>query len=224
MASPTTSSGSSDVDVASAVDERILGMSDNVSHRLTTRLIEATDVSNVTTEEEPKMQCGQITPHLALKVLLQFDKAINNALANRVKTRLTFKAGHLSTYRFCDNVWTFVLKDVEFREVQELVKADKVKIVACDGKSPRDHGIIELAFTLCKAAAGHYGQALGHRTGWLTSILYPARSYLTGGQRVLTHGDTVNSEKCSRSLDTKCTNSTEDAAGDSSPEDRQSRQ
>ncbi|CAN7982570.1 unnamed protein product, partial [Ixodes hexagonus] len=81
------------------------------------------------------IQCGQITPHLALKVLLQFDKAINNALANRVKTRLTFKAGHLSTYRFCDNVWTFVLKDVEFREVQELVKADKVKIVACDGKS-----------------------------------------------------------------------------------------
>ncbi|KAH9368151.1 hypothetical protein HPB48_018816 [Haemaphysalis longicornis] len=76
-------------------------------------------------------QCGQITPHLALKVLLQFDKSINNALANRVKTRLTFKVNcsfkpaHLSTYRFCDNVWTFVLKDVEFREVQELVKATK---------------------------------------------------------------------------------------------------
>lgn len=45
------------------------------------------------------------------------------------------QAGHLKTYRFCDNVWTFVLKDVEFREVQELVKVDKVKIVACDGKS-----------------------------------------------------------------------------------------
>ncbi|RWS12257.1 transcription initiation factor IIA subunit 2-like protein [Dinothrombium tinctorium] len=80
------------------------------------------------------IQCGQITPQLALKVLLQFDKCINVALANRVKTRLTFKAGHLKTYRFCDNVWTFVLKDVEFREVQELVKVDKVKIVACDGK------------------------------------------------------------------------------------------
>lgn len=45
-----------------------------------------------------------------------------------------FKAGHLETYRFCDNVWTFVLKDVEFREVQELIRVDKVKIVACDGK------------------------------------------------------------------------------------------
>ncbi|PKU38800.1 transcription initiation factor iia subunit 2 [Limosa lapponica baueri] len=43
--------------------------------------------------------------------------------------------GSLNTYRFCDNVWTFVLNDVEFREVTELVKVDKVKIVACDGKN-----------------------------------------------------------------------------------------
>ena len=42
--------------------------------------------------------------------------------------------GHLNTYRFCDNVWTFVLENVEFREVQEIAKVDKVKIVACDGK------------------------------------------------------------------------------------------
>ncbi|XP_076309574.1 transcription initiation factor IIA subunit 2-like isoform X2 [Tachypleus tridentatus] len=87
------------------------------------------------------IQCGQITPNLALKVLLQFDKAINNALANRVKTRLTFKAGHLKTYRFCDNVWTFVLEDVEFREVQELVRVEKVKIVACDGKAHSDGNV-----------------------------------------------------------------------------------
>ncbi|KAB0342884.1 hypothetical protein FD754_019810 [Muntiacus muntjak] len=43
--------------------------------------------------------------------------------------------GSLNTYRFCDNVWTFVLNDVEFREVTELIKVDKVKIVACDGKN-----------------------------------------------------------------------------------------
>ncbi|XP_074604661.1 transcription initiation factor IIA subunit 2-like [Brevipalpus obovatus] len=79
------------------------------------------------------VQCGQISPQLALKILLQFDRAINHSLSSKVRTRLTFKAGHLKTYRFCDNVWTFVLKDVEFREAQELVKADKVKIVACDG-------------------------------------------------------------------------------------------
>ncbi|GLG95358.1 hypothetical protein R5R35_013724 [Gryllus longicercus] len=81
------------------------------------------------------IQYGQITPQLAIKVLLQFDRAINNALATRVKSRLTFKAGKLNTYRFCDNVWTFMLNDVEFREMNDFAKVDKVKIVACDGKN-----------------------------------------------------------------------------------------
>ncbi|XP_031472293.1 transcription initiation factor IIA subunit 2 isoform X2 [Phasianus colchicus] len=80
------------------------------------------------------LQSQQITPQLALQVLLQFDKAINSALAQRVRNRVNFR-GSLNTYRFCDNVWTFVLNDVEFREVTELVKVDKVKIVACDGKN-----------------------------------------------------------------------------------------
>lgn len=113
------------------------------------------------------VQTQQITPQLALQVLLQFDKAINTALANRVRNRVNFRVspsvfsqapppkkkkssnpasvsvstsqGSLNTYRFCDNVWTFVLNDVEFREVTELVKVDKVKIVACDGKSESTH-------------------------------------------------------------------------------------
>lgn len=80
-------------------------------------------------------QYGQITPQLAFKVLLQFDKCINAALSTRVKARVTFKANKLNTYRFCDNVWTLMLNDVEFREVHEFAKVDKVKIVACDGKS-----------------------------------------------------------------------------------------
>nr|XP_022309826.1 transcription initiation factor IIA subunit 2-like [Crassostrea virginica] len=84
------------------------------------------------------IQLGQITPQLALKVLLQFDKAINTALANRVQNRIQLQ-GKLNTYRFCDNVWTFVLNNVDFRDVQELAKCDKVKIVACDGKSASGH-------------------------------------------------------------------------------------
>ena len=80
------------------------------------------------------IQYNQITPSLAAKILVQFDRSMNAALANRVKSRLTFKAGKLHTYRFCDNVWTFLLNDVEFREVHEVAKVDKVKIVACDGK------------------------------------------------------------------------------------------
>ncbi|CAD7091249.1 unnamed protein product [Hermetia illucens] len=81
------------------------------------------------------IQYGQITPQLAFKVLLQFDKCINSALSQRVKARVTFKANKLNTYRFCDNVWTLMLNDVEFREVHEFAKVDKVKIVACDGKN-----------------------------------------------------------------------------------------
>ncbi|XP_059247248.1 transcription initiation factor IIA subunit 2-like [Mustela nigripes] len=80
------------------------------------------------------IQSQQITPQLALQVLRQFGKAINSALAQRVRNRVNFR-GSLNTYRFCDNVWTFVLNDVEFREVTELIKVDKVKIVACDGKN-----------------------------------------------------------------------------------------
>lgn len=34
---------------------------------------------------------GQITEQIALKVMLAFDKCINNGLSTRVKTRLTFK-------------------------------------------------------------------------------------------------------------------------------------
>ena len=50
------------------------------------------------------------------------------------KLILSFFQGKLNTYRFCDNVWTFVLNNVEFQEMQEIAKVDKVKIVACDGK------------------------------------------------------------------------------------------
>ncbi|XP_061042673.1 transcription initiation factor IIA subunit 2-like [Eubalaena glacialis] len=81
------------------------------------------------------IQSQQITPQLALQVLLQFDKAIYSMLVQKVRNRVNSRPmyGSLNTYRFCNNVWTFVLNDVEFREVTEL---DKVKIVACcDGKN-----------------------------------------------------------------------------------------
>ncbi|XP_059832470.1 transcription initiation factor IIA subunit 2-like [Hypanus sabinus] len=80
------------------------------------------------------IQSQQITPQMALQVLLQVDKPINNALAQRVRNRVNFR-GSLNMCRFGDNVRTFVLNDVEFREVTELVKVDKVKIVTCDGKN-----------------------------------------------------------------------------------------
>lgn len=47
--------------------------------------------------------------------------------------------GHLDTYRFCDEVWTFLIKDVTFKmEGNQSVTVDKVKIVSCNAKRPGD--------------------------------------------------------------------------------------
>lgn len=78
---------------------------------------------------------GKLNNNLAARVLREFDKAISVALEHKVRNRLTIKCNRLRTYRFCDNVWTLLLRDAEFREAQESIRVDWVKIVACDGKS-----------------------------------------------------------------------------------------
>eukprot|EP00245_Coleochaete_scutata_P013472 TRINITY_DN548_c0_g1_i2.p1 TRINITY_DN548_c0_g1~~TRINITY_DN548_c0_g1_i2.p1 ORF type:complete len:120 (+),score=21.62 TRINITY_DN548_c0_g1_i2:41-361(+) len=75
----------------------------------------------------------KISPLLAYKILGQFDKSINETLQNKVKAKTTIK-GHLHTYRFCDNVWTFIIQNGEFRTDSESQMVDMVKIVACDAK------------------------------------------------------------------------------------------
>uniref|UniRef100_A0A0K0DIT1 Transcription initiation factor IIA subunit 2 n=1 Tax=Angiostrongylus cantonensis TaxID=6313 RepID=A0A0K0DIT1_ANGCA len=81
---------------------------------------------------------GLITRPLAMKVLTTFDKNINKALAFRVKNKVQFKADKLVTYRYCDNVWTFVIDGIEFRDIHRSIDrtVDRVKIVACDGRAP----------------------------------------------------------------------------------------
>ncbi|TYJ35367.1 hypothetical protein E1A91_A05G232400v1 [Gossypium mustelinum] len=59
---------------------------------------------------------GTLSPELAIQVLVQFDK------------------GHLHTYRFCDNVWTFILQDALFKKEDSQETVGRVKIVACDSK------------------------------------------------------------------------------------------
>jgi hypothetical protein len=45
--------------------------------------------------------------------------------------------GKLKTYRLCDEVWTFIVKEAQFKmEQNELVHAQKVKIIACKGVEP----------------------------------------------------------------------------------------
>lgn len=81
---------------------------------------------------------GKITPELAYKVLSEFDSAMVNALITKVQTKATFR-GNLDTYRFCDNVWTFVLSKASFKTHQSLVytpdiNVDKIKIVCVDSR------------------------------------------------------------------------------------------
>lgn len=99
----------------------------------------------------------RIEPQLAMKILANFDRSITEVLAEKVKARLTFKVlgmttdkwggrmltspqGHLDTYRFCDEVWTFLIKDVTFKmeNSSQTVQAEKVRIVSCNSKRPGD--------------------------------------------------------------------------------------
>ena len=101
---------------------------------------------------------GRLEPQTAMKVIASFDKSITEVLADKVKARLNFKVGpidlisaeswahkdarskgHLDTYRFCDDVWTFLIKDVNFKlDNQNTVQAEKIKIVSCNAKKPGD--------------------------------------------------------------------------------------
>jgi transcription initiation factor TFIIA small subunit len=76
----------------------------------------------------------RIQPQLAMRILANFDRVVSDNLRDNVKSKLSFK-GHLHTYRFCDDVWTFVIKDVNIKmDHNENIHADKIRIVACNSK------------------------------------------------------------------------------------------
>ncbi|CAL0327330.1 hypothetical protein RIF29_12028 [Crotalaria pallida] len=79
------------------------------------------------------VQNGTLSPELAIQVLVQFDKSMTEALETHVKSKVSIK-GHLHTYRFCDNVWTFMLQDALFKTEDCQENVGRVKIVACDSK------------------------------------------------------------------------------------------
>ncbi|KAJ2852552.1 Transcription initiation factor IIA subunit 2 [Coemansia brasiliensis] len=81
------------------------------------------------------IQAGHITPQLAIQVLEQYDKSMSEALSNKVKSKAVIK-GNLRTYRFCDDVWTFIIKDPSFKFDHEMATTDKIKIVACNARRP----------------------------------------------------------------------------------------
>merc|ERR1712137_88208 len=81
---------------------------------------------------EDMVNQGQLPESLAKKVLVQFDKSINEALSKQVRTKATLK-GHLHTFRFCDGVWTFILQHAQILTDTDTINTEAVKIVACDG-------------------------------------------------------------------------------------------
>ncbi|EYC30474.1 hypothetical protein Y032_0005g2669 [Ancylostoma ceylanicum] len=98
---------------------------------------------------------GLITRPLAMKVLTTFDKNINKALAFRVKNKVQFKADKLVTYRYCDNVWTFVIDGVEFRDVHRSID----RTVNSRGGTAEGNGIgaeiwrkiLAMSYPVCKS-------------------------------------------------------------------------
>ncbi|KAF2083733.1 transcription initiation factor IIA, gamma subunit [Saccharata proteae CBS 121410] len=78
----------------------------------------------------------RMEPQLAIKIMQNFDKALADVISEKVKARLTFK-GHLDTYRFCDDVWTFIIKDINFKmDNSQNLTADKIKIVSNNSSRP----------------------------------------------------------------------------------------
>lgn len=63
------------------------------------------------TEISIAFQSQQITPQLALKALLEFDKAINHGLATKVKNRIIFKVRYCETSSACNALKAVCLLD-----------------------------------------------------------------------------------------------------------------
>eukprot|EP00223_Ostreococcus_mediterraneus_P003823 CAMPEP_0174588896 /NCGR_PEP_ID=MMETSP0929-20130131/34803_1 /TAXON_ID=548131 ORGANISM="Ostreococcus mediterraneus, Strain clade-D-RCC2572" /NCGR_SAMPLE_ID=MMETSP0929 /ASSEMBLY_ACC=CAM_ASM_000573 /LENGTH=80 /DNA_ID=CAMNT_0015771025 /DNA_START=957 /DNA_END=1199 /DNA_ORIENTATION=+ len=74
---------------------------------------------------------------MAMKVLSEFDKSVCKSLsASKVRSNMK---GQLHTYRFCGNVWTFIVENATvsvavMNGAPKEIKAKLLKVVACDGK------------------------------------------------------------------------------------------
>ncbi|KAI9206869.1 transcription initiation factor IIA, gamma subunit-domain-containing protein [Polychytrium aggregatum] len=76
-----------------------------------------------------------LDPQEAMKILTQFDISIAEALHQRVRVKAQIK-GHLQTYRFCDDVWTFIVENSNLKIDDEPLTVKRVKIVACTARNP----------------------------------------------------------------------------------------
>ncbi|KXS19580.1 transcription initiation factor IIA, gamma subunit [Gonapodya prolifera JEL478] len=81
---------------------------------------------------------GQMDPHIAMKVLKQFDATVMETLNSRVRSKCTMK-GKLHTFRFVDEIWTFeLLKPTIKFDFETVTAAGKVKLVSTTAKRGPD--------------------------------------------------------------------------------------
>ena len=67
------------------------------------------------------------------KQILALFRDISRKFSNYFNMSYSNLQGKIKIYRYCDNVWTFLMTNTEFRDAAEGFHADRVKIVACDG-------------------------------------------------------------------------------------------
>ncbi|KAL0490737.1 transcription initiation factor IIA subunit TFIIA2 [Acrasis kona] len=79
---------------------------------------------------------NKISNQLKDEVLAQFDKSINEALTNQIKTKLKI-TGTVDHYRYIEGVYLFDVKDGSVRLPSGEVDLDRVKVIACDGRQAK---------------------------------------------------------------------------------------
>ncbi|EHY64396.1 transcription initiation factor TFIIA small subunit [Nematocida ausubeli] len=80
---------------------------------------------------EEKINSQIITPQQGSALLEMFDMAVEQVFNTSVHNKMNFKASIISYKNFAD-VWTFVVKGFVMTIDDKIVRADRVKIVACD--------------------------------------------------------------------------------------------
>lgn len=86
---------------------------------------------------EEKINSQIITPQQGNALLEKFDNAVYVVFNRNVHNKMSFKASIISYKNFAD-VWTFVVKNFVMTINDELVRAERVKIIACDANINTD--------------------------------------------------------------------------------------
>ncbi|KAJ6496213.1 transcription initiation factor IIA gamma subunit [Mycena sanguinolenta] len=72
-----------------------------------------------------------VDQNLGIMVMQEFDRALASAIATKVRATASVKA-HFKTYRHCEEVWNFTLRNATFKmDDKTVVTTGRIKIIAC---------------------------------------------------------------------------------------------